>query len=87
LSERDTIVLTRKVCAAALPIAGKKAEAYLRARKNSANLHGASLRDQPSSVPSGEGIESVLSLKSIAPVRFSSRQISIIAYKPASRPR
>ena len=46
-SERDTVALARKIWAAAKPIAGTPAEAYLRARKITADLHGAPLRYHP----------------------------------------
>ncbi len=42
--ERDTIALARKIWAAARPIAGTPAEAYLRARKITADLDPACLR-------------------------------------------
>ncbi len=43
-SERDTIALARKIWAASQPIAGTKAEAYLRTRKITADLNDAPLR-------------------------------------------
>lgn len=46
-SDRDTVALARKIWAASLPIAGTLAEAYLRARKISADLDAASLRYHP----------------------------------------
>jgi hypothetical protein len=45
--ECDTIALARKIWTASGPIAGTKAEAYLRARKITANLHDAPLRYHP----------------------------------------
>lgn len=47
LSERDTVALARKIWAASRPIAGTPAEAYLRARQISADLHDAPLRYHP----------------------------------------
>lgn len=47
-SECDTITLARKIWAASQPIAGTPAEAYLRARKITADLDPASLRYHPS---------------------------------------
>ncbi len=46
-SERDTIALARKIWANSRPIAGTPAEAYLRARKITADLDLASLRYHP----------------------------------------
>ncbi|MBG0792501.1 toprim domain-containing protein [Methylocystis sp. H62] len=46
-SERDTIALARKIWAASRSIAGTPAEAYLRARKITADLDPASLRYHP----------------------------------------
>ncbi len=46
-SERDTITLARKIWAASRPIAGTPAEAYLRARKITADPDPASLRYHP----------------------------------------
>jgi len=46
-SERDTIALARKIWAASRPIACTSAEAYLRARKITADLDGAPLRYHP----------------------------------------
>jgi hypothetical protein len=46
-SECDTISLARKIWAASKPIIGTKAEAYLRARKISADLYDAPLRYHP----------------------------------------
>lgn len=46
-SERDTIALAGKIWAASRPIAGTPAEAYLRARKITADLDGAPLRYHP----------------------------------------
>ncbi len=46
-SERGTIALARKIWAASRPIAGTPAEAYLRARKISADLDAACLRYHP----------------------------------------
>ena len=46
-SERDTIALARKIWAASQPVAGTPAEAYLRARKITAELHDAPLRFHP----------------------------------------
>jgi len=43
----DTIALARKIWTASQPIAGTKAEAYLRARKITADLHDAPLRYHP----------------------------------------
>ncbi|WP_040574125.1 DUF7146 domain-containing protein [Methylocystis rosea] len=43
----DTIALARKIWAASAPIAGTKAEAYLRARKISADLNDTPLRFHP----------------------------------------
>jgi hypothetical protein len=43
----DTIALARKIWAASQPIPGTKAEAYLRARKITADLNDAPLRYQP----------------------------------------
>ncbi|TLG72678.1 hypothetical protein FEV16_14610 [Methylocystis sp. B8] len=45
--ECNTIALARKIWAASAPIAGTKAEAYLRARKISADLHDTRLRHHP----------------------------------------
>jgi len=45
--ERDTVALARKIWAASRPIAGTPAEAYLRARKITADLHAAPLRYHP----------------------------------------
>jgi len=45
--ECDTVALARKIWAASQPIIGTKAEAYLRARKITANLHDAPLRCHP----------------------------------------
>jgi hypothetical protein len=45
--ERDTVALARKIWAASQPIAGTPAEAYLLARKITADLHGAPLRYHP----------------------------------------
>jgi hypothetical protein len=45
--ERDTVALARKIWVASKPIAGTPAEAYLRARKITADLHGAPLRYHP----------------------------------------
>ncbi len=47
LIERDTVALARKIWAASKPIAGTPAEAYLRARKITADVHGAPLRYHP----------------------------------------
>ncbi|MGJ0427312.1 DUF7146 domain-containing protein [Methylocystis sp.] len=46
-SECDTIALARKIWAASQPIAGTKAEAYLRARKITAELNDRPLRYHP----------------------------------------
>ncbi|MBM3563474.1 MAG: hypothetical protein FJX48_10110 [Alphaproteobacteria bacterium] len=46
-SECDTIALARKIWAASQPIIGTKAEAYLRARKITADLSDAPLRYHP----------------------------------------
>jgi Toprim domain len=46
-SDRDTVALARKIWAASRPIAGTPAEAYLRARKISADLDAACLRYHP----------------------------------------
>lgn len=46
-SECDTIALARKIWAASQPIVGTSAEAYLRARKITADLHNAPLRYHP----------------------------------------
>ena len=46
-SECDTIALARKIWAASRPIAATKAEAYLRARKITADLNAAPLRYHP----------------------------------------
>jgi len=46
-SECDTIALARKIWAASQPIVGTKAEAYLRARKITADLSAAPLRYHP----------------------------------------
>jgi hypothetical protein len=46
-AERDTVALARKIWAASRPIAGTSAEAYLRARKISADLDDAPLRYHP----------------------------------------
>ncbi|MGD9657517.1 MAG: toprim domain-containing protein [Methylocystis sp.] len=48
--ECDTIALARKIWAASAPIAGTKAEAYLRARKITADLIDAPLRYHPALV-------------------------------------
>ncbi|MGJ0393159.1 MAG: DUF7146 domain-containing protein [Methylocystis sp.] len=45
--ERDTVALARKIWAASQPIAGTRAEGYLRARKITADLHDAPLRHHP----------------------------------------
>jgi hypothetical protein len=45
--ERDTVALARKIWAGSQPIAGTRAEAYLRARKITADLHNAPLRYHP----------------------------------------
>ena len=46
-SDRDTITLARKIWAASRPIIGTQAEAYLRARKITADLDPAALRYHP----------------------------------------
>ncbi len=46
-SERDTITLARKIWVASRPVAGTPAEAYLRARKITADLDPACLRYHP----------------------------------------
>ena len=46
-SERDTVALARKIWATSRPIAGAPAEAYLRVRKITADLHDAPLRYHP----------------------------------------
>ena len=46
-SDRDTVALAQKIWAASRPIAGTPAEAYLRARKITADLDPASLRYHP----------------------------------------
>jgi hypothetical protein len=43
-NERDTVALARKIWSASRPIAGTPVEAYLRARKITADLHDAPLR-------------------------------------------
>ena len=45
--KRDTVALARKIWLASKPIAGTPAEACLRARKITADLHGAPLRYHP----------------------------------------
>jgi hypothetical protein len=46
-ADRDTVALARKIWAASRPIAGTPADAYLRARKITADLHDAPLRYHP----------------------------------------